>query len=164
MNDELFDFWQQLPVISQEKIDWLLAHDVPPLALGSGNNPPLKRSDAGIVILIEDEAGAIDCATWSLQNGGEITLLTCAAFALGEEQISNPGAYSFDGSLRIHETPLQWLQADRSGIVVVDWRKAFDRLRHVPKLTVPESLLRTYRQAMKPAGPQVLVATERLAA
>ena len=157
MNNEPFDFWQQLPVINQKQIDWLLA-------LGSGGNPPLKRSADGIVILVEDEAGAIDCATWSLQTGSEITLMTVAGFALGEDQIGNPGVYSFGGSLRIYETPLEWLQSDRNGIVVLDWQKAFDRLRYVPKVTVPETLLHTYRQAMKPAVPSVLVVTERIAA
>jgi hypothetical protein len=73
------------------------------LASINSNPCPCSRECVGdVAILIEDEAGAIDCATWSLHNGGEITLLTKTAFALGEDQAGNPGAYSFDGSLRIH--------------------------------------------------------------
>jgi hypothetical protein len=118
-----------------------------------------------VIPLEEYERQKRQHADWENLNGASpATPLIGAAFAFGEEQVSNPGAYSFGGSLGIHENPLQWLQADRGGIVVLDWKKAFDRLRHVPKVTVPQALLRQYRQAMNPSGPQVMVATEKMAA
>ena len=42
------------------------------------------------------------------------------AFCLGDvDDIFNPATYFDGGALRVHETPLQWLLADRDGIVIV---------------------------------------------
>ena len=161
MSDKPLEYWQNQSVISQNQIDWLLSQGVPPLAIGSAENAPLKRSNQGIVILIEDEAGPTDCATWSLRDGGAITLLTGAGFALGEYQIHNPGIYSFDGCLQLHDDPLSWLRANRDGIVVIDWSRAFDRLRDCPRISVCPSMRETYRQFMKPRHmPELFVRLE----
>lgn len=150
MSRTVIEYWRSLPVLNQLQIDWLISQRVSTSAICSAAHPCLKRSADGIVFLIQDHAGPIDCATWSLRDGGKTTLLTGAGFALGEEHINNPGLYSFDGSLQMHESPLDWLRERRDGIVVLDWSRVFDRFRHCPRITVPESLLGRYRQSMKP--------------
>ena len=161
MSRRATEYWQSLPVLNQLQIDWLVAHSVPTAALCSATYPCMKRSTDGIVILIEDEAGPIDCATWSLRDGGAITLLTGAGFALGEYQIHNPGIYSFDGCLQLHDDPLSWLRANRDGIVVIDWSRAFDRLRDCPRISVCPRMRETYRQFMKPRHmPELFVRLE----
>jgi hypothetical protein len=42
------------------------------------------------------------------------------AFCLGDlDDVFNPATYFADGALHVHETPLQWLVAERRGIVIV---------------------------------------------
>jgi hypothetical protein len=80
------------------------------------------------------------------------------AFALGEDIIDNPGTYAFDCSLNIFADPLDWLRAGRDGIVVLDWRRAFERLRDAPRVAVVEELFARYTRSMKPGRlPEVTV-------
>lgn len=157
--------WHSLPVIRQIMINWLVAKGVHPLTVGSGPNTPLKvahgncaadgwfdpdpSGPACFAILIEDKAGPIDLAFWDPRSGATATLLNYG-FALGEEQVDNPGVYSFDGFLKVHTDPLAWLRDNRDGIFILDWRRAFDRLRYCPAVAVDASLLATYRVAMQP--------------
>ncbi len=159
------EFYSTLPVISQPMIDHLLDRGVEPLALGSGANWPLKVANglcasdgwfdaedfgpACYAVPIDDGDGVVDVGFWDPQTGGTARLLKCA-FALGEEQIRNPGTYSLGGHLKIHASPLDWLRSGRDGIFVLDWSLAFNRLRHWPRVAIDARLLPTYRAAMQP--------------
>lgn len=173
-------YWSSLPTIPKVMFDWLLAKGVNPLAVGSGPNPPLKLAhgrcaDDGwfdvdpsgephIAILIEDSGGPIDVAFWHPRSGRVATLLNLG-FALGEEQINNPGVYSFGGCLQIHANPLDWLRSGRTGIVVLDWTRAFDLLRYSRRIAIDEVLLPTYRTAMHPQHmPELFVMTDSVEA
>ena len=79
------------------------------------------------------------------------------AFALGEDNITDPGSYSFDKSLDIHGSPWGWLQDRARGIYIIDWPQAFDRLRDVPRLAVAEPLLGLYQNHMRPKLPELFV-------
>lgn len=81
---------------------------------------------------------------------GEVATWAGRAFALGESAIDNASGYALDGHLHVFADPLQWLRSGRRGIVVLDWARAFDELRHCPRIAVAESLLSTYRLAMRP--------------
>jgi len=170
------EHWQSLPVIRQIMFDWLLAKGIHPLAVGSGPNSPLKvahgqcaddgwfdvdpSGDPHFGILVEDRGGPVDVAFWHARSGRIATLLNYG-FALGEELIENPGVYSFHGALKIHANPVEWLRAGRDGIFVLDWGRAFDRLRYCPRITVPPCLLNVYQQSMKPQHmPEVFVLAE----
>ena len=152
-------YWHSLPVVRTIMMQWLASKGVHPLTIGSGQNTPLKvargycaddgwfdtdpSGDLHIAILIEDSAGSIDVAFWHVRSGRIATLLHYG-FAFGEEQIDNPGLYSFDCCLNIYANPLDWLRASRDGIFVLDWSRAFDRLRDCPRITVPPCLLDVY--------------------
>ena len=82
----------------------------------------------------------VGSATWS----GRV-------FALGQATIDEAATYSFDCSLNIFDDPMDWLRSRRDGIVVLDWTRAFDRLRDAPRIALAESLLPLYRRHMRPA-------------
>jgi hypothetical protein len=105
----------------------------------------------------EDE----DFVFWQPRTG-ELATAEGRTFALGEALIDDAWTYSFDCSLNIFKSPLEWLQAKRDGIVVVDWPSAFDRLRDCPRVAVAEAMLFNYRRHMKPPRmPEVYVIPER---
>jgi hypothetical protein len=70
-----------------------------------------------LTFLVEDWGGAIDIAAFQPRTGKLATWLG-AGFAIGQDAIFNPATYFADGALLVHETPVQWLLADRDGIVI----------------------------------------------
>lgn len=76
--------------------------------------------------------------------------------------IYNPGTYSFNCALNIFVDPLDWLRAKRDGIVVLDWTRAFDRLRDAPRIALAESLVPKYERYMRPAHmPKLFVISNK---
>ncbi|MCP4182982.1 MAG: hypothetical protein GY761_06655, partial [Hyphomicrobiales bacterium] len=73
------------------------------------------------------------------------------AFALGECNIWNAGIYALDGKLSIYSNISDWLRDDRRGLIVLDWNRAFDKLRDCPRIEIQECLLPTYRKYMRPS-------------
>lgn len=158
--------------LKQPHLDWLRKHDVPlhallwpePMRWAAGTIAKDGRFEEGEgeehLVFPEPE----DVVFW---RPGTDTLGTWhrRIFALGAEAIDNPGTFALDGNLNIFPSPLQWLQAKRDGIVVLDWSLAFDRLRDCPRVAVAESLLPQYRRHMQPARlPKIFVISERRAA
>jgi hypothetical protein len=97
-----------------------------------------------------DETEADDIVFWH-RTTGRLTTWCGRAFALGQARIGEAATYSFDNSLNIFDSPLEWLRARRDGIVVLDWTRAFDNLRDAPRIAVVEPLLPVYRRHMRPA-------------
>jgi hypothetical protein len=62
--------------------------------------------------------------------GHPIASLYGRSFALNEEAISNPATWFGDRALRVHRSPLEWLLADRDGIVIVQPECTYFELRH----------------------------------
>ncbi|MBX5221431.1 hypothetical protein HJC04_14050 [Rhizobium sp. NLR8a] len=101
----------------------------------------------------EDE----DVIFWRPKTG-QLATWNGRSFALGEAVIDDASGYALGGRLHVFADPLDWLRACRKGIVVLDWARAFDELRHCPRVAVAESLLPTYRSRMRPARmPQVSI-------
>jgi hypothetical protein len=153
---------------------WLLDQGVPspvlvpladlPLIRGfRGKDGWFDEDESGDGFLAFDEPD--DTVFWCPKTG-ELATWHGRAFALGQDNIINAGTYAFDGYLATHADPLDWLRDGRRGIVVLNWRLAFDMLRDVPRIAVSEELLPTYRQHMKPSLPElaVLASERRLAA
>lgn len=90
-----------------------------------------------------------DVVFWHPRTG-ELTSWAGRAFALGEDNIFNPGTYAFDNHLVVHSGPLEWLRDRGRGIVVLRWELAFDMLRDATRIAVTEQLLPTFQQHMKP--------------
>ena len=169
-----------IKTLTQPTIDWLLAKGVSPKAM-------IKTwsGQSSLVVSAQGERGSDgrfdpdpegknwfvfeeenDKVFWHPKSG-EIATLEGRSFALGEEMIDNPATTAFDQYLNIWADPLEWLQHERDGIVVINWSFAFDRLRDVTRIAVTQSMLTTYQRNMKPPHmPKlaVLPGTERLSA
>lgn len=82
---------------------------------------------------------------------GEIATLNGKAFALDEAFIDNASTYAFDGFLHISATVEGWLQSRYQSIYVLDWTRAFDKLRHASRIAVDEEIRGIYLHHMRPA-------------
>ncbi|WFU89528.1 hypothetical protein QA644_06665 [Rhizobium sp. CC1099] len=145
--------------LMQRHLDWLRACGVPmtaivqpdPLRLARGHKAADERFEpdpAGPDWFVFAERD--DLIFWRPRTG-ELATWAGRAFALGESAISNASTYSFNFALNIFASPLDWLRAARDGVVVLDWRHAFDHLRECPRVAVDEALLPIYRRHMRPA-------------
>ena len=133
--------------LRQSHIDWLLSAGVTMDAICRPE--AMLYLDDGEAMYFPDD----DVMWW--YKTGEME----GHFCLGADNITDAGVYALDGALEIFETPMAWLKANRRGIVVIDWSRAFDELRHAPRVSVPKSLLAKYRAAMKPPRmPDVRIA------
>lgn len=171
MNASRSEVW--LATLSQADLDWLIREGVSTAAMVQPSAMMIATGSMAADRLFEhDEDGerwlafeeAEDFVFWQPRRG---TIATYAnrAFALGEDAIDNPGTYAFDCALNIFASPLDWLRVRRDGIVVLDWNRAFDRLRDAPRIAIAEPLLPLYRRHMKPARmPEVSVTTNDMLA
>lgn len=165
----------QYPPIEYDRFQWLYKAGVPAKTLAHlMANSPLRiatgrRADDGI--FEDDEGGHAflvfeepeDVVFWSPRTG-EIATAFNRAFALGEEAIYDASTYSFDCHLNIFSDPLDWLRNRCDGCVVLDWRRAFDRLRDAPRIAISEDLLFLYKRHMRPPHlPEVSVIATRKA-
>jgi hypothetical protein len=67
----------------------------------------------------EDCGEVIDLIAWH-PDTGKLASWRGQAFCLGDvDDIFNPATYFSGDALRVHATPLDWLLADRKGIVIV---------------------------------------------
>jgi hypothetical protein len=151
--------------LRQDHIDWLLKLGVDietmirpaAMLLAYGHKAHDGRFEEGgqVPWLVFPEPE--DCIYWQPRTG-DLTTWNGRAFALGEGLIYQPETYAFDCSLNIFASPLEWLQAKRDGIVVLDWSRAFDQLRECPRIAVSEAVLFQYRRHMKPGRlPELFV-------
>jgi hypothetical protein len=83
---------------------------------------------------VEDEGTGIDRVAWEPKRG-ELATWRGAAFALGQDSIFNPGSYFGDSALRVHRTPLEWLRAERDGVVIVQPQLTYAYLRDARRLS-----------------------------
>lgn len=152
----------------QVDLDWLIGEGISTTALVL---PSAMMIAAGSIardgLFEHDEIGerwlafeeADDFVFWQPRRD-QLATYANRAFALGEAAVDNPGTYAFDCALNIFAGPLDWLREERDGIVVLDWSRAFDRLRDAPRIAIAETLLPVFRHHMKPARmPAVTVLT-----
>ena len=177
--------------MTQTAIDRFLAAGVPPLAMVEPDmivpavvfphdeNPvrfsfhdELRQPADGVsafLIAIRDEAGEIiDLAAWRPREGWLATWRGIG-WALGADQFPHPlDALHDDGVVRVFRSPMDWLRADRRGLVILDYVTARWRLARdgVPVIADDLEHARTLKQALaiKPARILLTLDTDRLAA
>lgn len=140
--------------ITWAQVSWLASQGVPHDFLPALVN--LRTVDGAIAFY---EPASDDVVLWHPRTGN-LTSIFGRAFALGEENIACAGTYSFDCALHVHADALAWLRDKARGIVVLRWELAFDWLRDAPRLAIAESVLPLYRDAMRPALPDLYVMRE----
>ena len=161
-----FPSLREFGVLRQEHLDWFTKrHGIAPLAL-CRPEPILvakgTRADDGYIDL--DDRGSEwllfiepeDAIFWQPRTN-ELATWNGRSFALGEAIIDNAWTYSFD-PLRVYASPLEWLQADRDGIVIRDWSRCYCRLQDAPRIEIDEVLVDQFDRAMQPPRrPEILV-------
>jgi hypothetical protein len=95
---------------------------------------PDLGGEKALIFRATDRGEVVDLVAWSPRTG-EIVSFLGLAFCLGDQdQLFNPASWFSGGGLHVHSSPLEWLKADRSGIVIVDPNQTYAMLRHVPRL------------------------------
>ena len=121
-------------------------------------------SDAvfAVVFLAPDDLGdPSDLAAWQPETG-RLALWLGRVSMLGQ---NNLYGWRLGEPLIMHETPLEWLQAMREGVFVVDPQRASPLLRMVEPLGVKRaSFGRQMQAALTIAAPRIVVANTRRAA
>ena len=114
---------------SDDELRWLLRQGISDAALWpiSGATVRFDRSafdldDSGeraLIFRAEDCGEVIDIVAWQPRTG-KLASWRGQAFCLGDVgDVFNPATYFFGGALHVHETPLQWLLAEREGILIL---------------------------------------------
>jgi hypothetical protein len=176
-DDTAHDLWR-VPAPNLAELRWLRGQGVSrsailcPWPIGAANvkfdgdafalDPNGERA---LTFLVEDCGEVIDIAAWQPRTGQLATWLS-AAFAIGQEKIFNPATYFADSALRVHETPLQWLQAEREGIVIVRPDLAHAHLANCQRLAFSDArfaqMVKAWLQPPKPTV-EIFVAVEAAA-
>jgi hypothetical protein len=78
-----------------------------------------EAGERALTFRAEDCDKVIDLIAWNPRSGA-VGSWRGQAFCLGDvDDIFNPATYFGGDALRVHATPLDWLRADREGIVIV---------------------------------------------
>ena len=166
---------RSLPIPSDGVVSWLIDQGVNDDAMISPW--PLKEArvrfidphtfdfdDSGEPALIfraADHGEKIDLVAWQALSG-RLASWRGGAFAIGDvAEIWNPANYLFDDALPVHRTPLQWLQADRRGIVIVEPRDAYGNFKSCPQARVADAIFgRQLEQWIQPPTPTCKILVE----
>jgi hypothetical protein len=109
----------------------------------------LEETPDGHSFMAFFEETSEDVVFWAPKTN-EFATLFGRAFALGEDNITDATTYQFDANLHVYADVLSWLRDGGRGVVILDWARAFDRLRDAPRVAVTERLLPQYREWMRP--------------
>jgi hypothetical protein len=124
------------------------------------------RDACGAVVAIvfsapDDLGQLLDLAAWDPETG-RLALLLGRVAMLGQDNLYG---WRLGQPLVMHESALEWLKADREGIVVINPQRASPLLRMVEPLRVKRpSFGRRMREVMTIRAPRILVAVNRRAA
>lgn len=107
-----------------------------------------------ITFAVIDYREVIDIAAWQPRTG-QLASFQGQAFCLGDlDDLFNPAIYFDDGALRIHASPLEWLTANREGIVILRPDLTYAYLQHVRRLFFANARhLRQVRSWIQPPQP-----------
>jgi hypothetical protein len=103
---------------------------------------------------------ADDIVAWAPRSGRISTRLGWA-FALGEEQIGIDGLGTTGLPIPVHSSPLDWLRADRRGLVLADWEMAAYALRGLILEAEDAAHRRDLERRLTPIAPRIVVASHR---
>jgi hypothetical protein len=112
-----------------------------------------------IVFPAPDDLGQLlDLAAWD-PDSGRLALLLGRVAMLGQDNLYG---WRLGEPLAMHETPLEWLKANREGVFVIDPQRASPLLRRVEPLGVQRaSFGRMMRERLIVGAPRIVVAENR---
>jgi len=165
-----------LDLLSDIEIGWLLDQGVSPTAMLEPtliyaanvvflDGHTFDFDSGGIRALVLKEAN--DLVAWNPKRKILATWRS-SAFALGEDAIWNPASYFMGTALRVHRTPLEWLEAERDGICIVQPRFTHALLRHACRLSFADPVyaqqVKRWLQPPKPPVEMLIEVAEAMAA
>jgi hypothetical protein len=125
------------------------------------------EGERALTFRAEDREEVIDLIAWQ-PHTGTVASWRGQAFCLGDvDDIFNPATYFAGDALRVHPTPLDWLLADREGIVIVRPDLAPAYLSHCQRIRCSNAAYaRQVRKWIQPRQPlaEILVEVEQRAA
>jgi len=125
-----------------------------------------RTGHASFVIPEYDKGNLAGVIAWQ-RDRPEIFGSRGLAFALGQDLIDNTGTYAFDGALNIYRYPLEWLQNDRDGIVILKPSETSGWLKYCPRMACQDELqgrrVDEWRQPPKPQGRILIPEFKRVA-
>jgi hypothetical protein len=155
------------------QLDWLSDKDV--LEAAMGINPQIgsavvrfesdhfQEDPTGHPVFtfpIHEHGEVIDFAAWHPESG-RLAVFYGVGFAINQEAIFNPASHFCGQPLRIHRTPLEYLKADRHGIVIINSSLTYVSLRGSGPLSVADNALghriRRWWAAQAPTCPEILM-------
>jgi hypothetical protein len=140
--------WQGLAYPTTAELEWLFAHGVAPDVMAEPW--PIRSArvvfddlhgfdfnrdgEPALIFKAEDRGEEIGLIAWELSTG-KFASWDGNTFCLSDlDQLDNPAIYFSGGSLQIHADPLDWLRANREGIVILRPDLTYAYLRHCPRL------------------------------
>src|SRR4029077_2255613 len=103
-----------------------------------------------LIFRAEDCGTPIDLVAWNAQC---FASLNGSAFCVGDlDQIFSPATWFSGDGLHIHTGPIEWLRADRAGIVILNFNLCWAYLRNVPRVICQNELIaaRVHRHLKPP--------------
>jgi hypothetical protein len=120
-----------------------------------------KPEPAYTVIARNGTGDPIDIIAWQPVSGRLATWLNRASI-LGEDQLNAPRLVE---GLPVYETPLQWLQQRRLGVVVIEAKRAAPKLREAaPLLATTYEHGMALRAMLRAKAPRILLSSSTSAA
>jgi hypothetical protein len=111
--------------------------------------------ELAFTFVVYSNAGMIDIAAWQPETK-RLAVWCGEGFALGERQIHHPNPLV--QGLRVFRTPIGWLRAGRSGIVIVRSKFARSALADVAKLVAEDEQHREELQKLFGlVGPEIVI-------
>jgi hypothetical protein len=119
------------------------------------------EGERALTFRAEDRGKVIDLIAWQPCTGA-LASWSGQAFCLGDvDLIFNPATYFGGHALRVHATPLDWLLADRDGIVVVRPDLAPAYLANCQRIACSDTAhARQVEKWLKPRKPMVEILVE----
>ncbi len=125
------------------------------------------EGERALTFRAEDRDQVIDLIAWQPSTGA-LASWRGRAFCLGDvDDIFNPATYFNGGALHVHATPLNWLLADRQGIVIVQPDLAPAYIANCQRIRCSDTAhARQVEQWVEPHKPtvEILVEVEERAA
>jgi hypothetical protein len=166
-------YHRALPEPTDDEIRWLLDQGIDgdamalPYAIRSSwvrfdrTTFDFNKDGEKAIIFRAVDGEAVDLIAWQPRTG-KITSWRGIAFCLGDvDQVFCPSTYFMDGMLSIHADPLEWLRADRAGIVIVNPRLTYAHFgRSSGRVFIPElSLAQRFKAWLRPPKSRVKIFT-----
>jgi hypothetical protein len=123
---------------------------------------PQEVTSAFMMICRDDYGDAIDLAAWSPSTERMATWLG-RAWAIDQFRMLSP-RLSDHGALPVFQTPLQWLQAGRRGIVILDRDKAQWRIAYLGCSLIVDDVShgQSLRRALTIKPPKILISSSHI--